>query len=44
VSVIGHGSSSPNAFKNAIRMANTAVTGGLSSHIAAHFARREAQG
>jgi glycerol-3-phosphate acyltransferase PlsX len=43
VSVIGHGSSSPNAFKNAIRMANTAVKGGLSSHIGAHFARREAE-
>ncbi len=43
VSVIGHGSSSPNAFKNAIRMANLAVSGDLSAHIGAHFARREAE-
>ena len=42
VSVICHGSSSPNAFKNAIRIAVQAVAHDLSAHIGAQFARREA--
>lgn len=43
VSIICHGSSSANAFKNAIRVAAQAVAGGLSAHIGAKFARREAE-
>jgi len=43
VAVICHGSSTPNAFKNAIRVAGQAVTGNLSAHIAAHFARRDSE-
>jgi glycerol-3-phosphate acyltransferase PlsX len=42
VSIICHGSSSPNAFRNAIRVAVQSVAHGLSAHIGAHFARREA--
>jgi glycerol-3-phosphate acyltransferase PlsX len=41
VSVICHGSSTPNAFKNAIRIASQAVAHDLSTHIGANFARRE---
>jgi phosphate acyltransferase len=41
VSIICHGSSSPNAIKNAIRMALLAVSSGLNQHIAAEFAQRE---
>jgi glycerol-3-phosphate acyltransferase PlsX len=43
VSVICHGSSTPNAFKNAIRIATMAVSHELSAHIGAQFARREAE-
>lgn len=43
VTIICHGSSSANAFKNAIRIANQAVAHNLSAHIGAHFARREAE-
>ncbi len=43
VSIICHGSSSPNAFKNAIRVANQAVVGQLSAHIGTKFARRDAE-
>jgi glycerol-3-phosphate acyltransferase PlsX len=42
VSIICHGSSSPNAFRNAIRIAIQAVAHDLSAHIGAQFARREA--
>ncbi len=38
VSIICHGSSSPNAIKNGIRVAVQAVRAGLSQHIAAEFA------
>jgi phosphate acyltransferase len=41
VSIICHGSSSPNAIKNGIRVALQAVTSGLDAHIAAEFAQRE---
>ncbi len=41
VSIICHGSSSPNAVKNAIRVALLAVRSGLNQHIAAEFAQRE---
>lgn len=41
VSVICHGSSTANAFKNAIRIAAQAVAHDLSAHIGANFARRE---
>jgi glycerol-3-phosphate acyltransferase PlsX len=41
VSIICHGSSTPNAIKNAIRMALLAVSSGLNQHIAAEFAQRE---
>jgi phosphate acyltransferase len=44
VSIICHGSSSPNAFKNAIRVATQAVGHDLSAHIGAAFARREPEG
>lgn len=43
VSIICHGSSSANAFKNAIRVATMAVAHNLSAHIGAQFARREAE-
>lgn len=43
VSIICHGSSTPNAFKNAIRVATQAVAHNLSAHIGAQFARREAE-
>ncbi len=43
VSIICHGSSTPNAFKNAIRVATQAVAHDLSAHIGARFARREAE-
>jgi glycerol-3-phosphate acyltransferase PlsX len=39
--IICHGSSSPNAIKNAIRVALQAVSSGLTQHIAAEFAQRE---
>jgi glycerol-3-phosphate acyltransferase PlsX len=42
VSIICHGSSSPNAIKNAIRVAVQAARAGLSQHIGAEFAQREA--
>lgn len=42
VSIICHGSSSPNAFKNAVRVAVTAVEHDLSGRIGVEFARREA--
>ncbi|HEU5153761.1 MAG TPA: hypothetical protein VFU03_03425, partial [Gemmatimonadales bacterium] len=42
VSIICHGSSSPNAFKNALRVAVTAVDHDLSGRIGAEFERREA--
>jgi phosphate acyltransferase len=41
VSIICHGSSSPNAIKNGIRVALQAVSSGLNAHIAAEFAQRE---
>jgi phosphate acyltransferase len=41
VSIICHGASTPNAIKNAIRVAVQAVEAGLSQHIAAEFALRE---
>jgi phosphate acyltransferase len=41
VAIICHGSSSPNAIKNAIRVALQAVRSGLTQHIAAEFAQRE---
>ncbi len=43
VAIICHGSSPPNAFKNAIRVATQAVAHNLSAHIGAHFARRDAE-
>lgn len=43
VSIICHGSSTPNAFKNAIRLATQAVAHSLSAHIGAQFAKREAE-
>jgi glycerol-3-phosphate acyltransferase PlsX len=43
VSIICHGSSTPNAFKNAIRVATQAVSHDLSAHIGAQFARRDAE-
>jgi phosphate acyltransferase len=42
VSIICHGASSPNAIRNGIRVALQAVKAGLSGHIAAEFAQREA--
>jgi phosphate acyltransferase len=44
VSIICHGSSSPNAIRNGIRVAVQAVKAGLSAHIAAEFAQREPAG
>ena len=41
VSIICHGASSPNAVKNAIRVALLAVRSGLNQHIASEFAQRE---
>jgi phosphate acyltransferase len=41
VSIICHGSSNPNAVKNAIRVALLAVRSGLNQHIAVEFAQRE---
>jgi glycerol-3-phosphate acyltransferase PlsX len=41
VAIICHGSSSPNAIKNAIRVAVQAVSAGLTQHIAAEFSQRE---
>lgn len=43
VPIICHGSSSPQAIKNAIRMAIESVRGELSAHIAAELAQRAAQ-
>ncbi len=40
VSIACHGASSPNAIKNAVRVAVQAVRAGLSQHIAAEFAQR----
>jgi phosphate acyltransferase len=42
VCIICHGSSSPNAIKNALRVAVQAARAGLSQHIGAEFAQREA--
>jgi glycerol-3-phosphate acyltransferase PlsX len=42
VSIICHGSSSPNAIANGIRVAVQAARAGLSQHIGAEFALREA--
>lgn len=41
VSIICHGSSSPNAIRNGVRVALQAVSAGLNAHIAAEFAQRE---
>jgi phosphate acyltransferase len=41
VSIICHGASTPNAIKNAIRVAVQAVRAGLSQHIGVEFAQRE---
>jgi glycerol-3-phosphate acyltransferase PlsX len=41
VSIICHGASSPNAIKNAIRVAVQAVKAGLNQHIAAEFSQHE---
>jgi glycerol-3-phosphate acyltransferase PlsX len=41
VSIICHGSSSPNAIKNGVRVAVQAARAGLSQHIATEFALRE---
>jgi glycerol-3-phosphate acyltransferase PlsX len=43
VTVMCHGSSPPNAFRNAILVATQAVAHGLSAHIGAQFARRDAE-
>ena len=43
VCIICHGASSPNAIKNAIRVAVHSAEVGLSQHIGAQFARREAE-
>jgi len=43
VSIICHGSSTPNAFKNALRVAVQSVAHDLSAHIGAHFARRDGE-
>jgi glycerol-3-phosphate acyltransferase PlsX len=44
VSIICHGSSSPNAIRNGVRVAVQAVRAGLSQHIAAEFAQGETVG
>ena len=41
ISIICHGSSSPNAIKNGIAVAVRAARAGLSQHIATEFAARE---
>jgi glycerol-3-phosphate acyltransferase PlsX len=41
VSIICHGASTPNAIKNAIRVAVQAVKAGLNQHIAAEFSQHE---
>ncbi len=41
VSIICHGASTPNAIKNAVRVAVQAVRAGLSQHIGTEFAQRE---
>jgi glycerol-3-phosphate acyltransferase PlsX len=41
VSIICHGASTPNAIKNAVRVAVQAVRTGLSQHIGTEFAQRE---
>jgi glycerol-3-phosphate acyltransferase PlsX len=41
VSIVCHGASTPNAIKNAIRVALQAARAGLSQHIAAEFALRQ---
>ena len=41
VSIVCHGASSPNAIKNAIRVAVQAARAGLSQHIGAEFAQRQ---
>ena len=41
VSIVCHGASSPNAIKNAIRVAIQAASAGLSQHIGAEFAQRQ---
>jgi glycerol-3-phosphate acyltransferase PlsX len=43
ISIICHGSSSPNAIKNAIRVAVQSVQADLDGHIGAEFAEREAE-
>jgi glycerol-3-phosphate acyltransferase PlsX len=43
ISIICHGSSSPNAIKNAIRVAMQSVEADLDGHIGAEFAEREAE-
>jgi phosphate acyltransferase len=43
ISIICHGSSSPNAIKNAIRVALQSVEADLDGHIGAEFAEREAE-
>jgi len=43
VAIICHGSSTANAFKNAIRVAHQAVSGNLSAHIGAQFARQKGE-
>ncbi|MEO8634463.1 MAG: phosphate acyltransferase PlsX [Gemmatimonadales bacterium] len=43
VSVVCHGASSPNAFKHGIRIAHQSVVRGLSAHIGAKFAQRDAE-
>jgi phosphate acyltransferase len=42
ISIICHGSSTPNAIKNAIRVAVQSVQVELSRHIGAEFAQRQA--
>jgi fatty acid/phospholipid biosynthesis enzyme len=42
VSIICHGSSSPSAIRNGIRVAVQAARAGLSQHIGAEFALRDA--
>jgi phosphate acyltransferase len=41
VSIVCHGASSPNAIKNAIRVAVQAARADLSQHIGAEFAQRQ---
>jgi glycerol-3-phosphate acyltransferase PlsX len=43
ISIICHGSSTPNAIKNAIRVAVQSVKAELDPHISAEFAKREAE-